>query len=261
MAALLVLVLGLVVGSFLGALSWRWPRGKSIAEGRSVCPHCKQVINWYDNIPVMSYLVLAGKCRNCGKKIPRRDFAIELGTGVAFLVVYLLSASITTNIGWLMNFPYLISLIIIFIMLSISIAIFVIDAEHQYIPDTLSFLLLLIFFASFIISDNQTLFAHLAVGLGSALFLLLINLFTFGKGMGLGDVKLAFALGALLGFPIGLVWMFASFILGSIVGIALIALKLAEFKKKIAFGPFLIAGFWVTAIAGSAILSQLFIFL
>src|SRR5258708_17197299 len=84
---LLLFVLGLIIGSFLGALSYRLPRNMSISKGRSICPNCKHQIAWFDNIPLLSYVILLGKCRNCHKKISWREPAIELATGITFAFV------------------------------------------------------------------------------------------------------------------------------------------------------------------------------
>ena len=111
-------------------------------------------------------------------------------------------------------------------------------------------------FSIFIISGNASLYSYLAAGFGSAVFLLLVHLATLGRGMGLGDVKLAVAVGFVLGYPLAVLWMFSSFILGSIVGLMLIALGVAKFKQKIAFGPFLVGGFFLTIIFGYALLEK-----
>ncbi|OGM33064.1 hypothetical protein A2803_03020 [Candidatus Woesebacteria bacterium RIFCSPHIGHO2_01_FULL_44_21] len=258
MALAFLFLLGAVVGSFVGALTWRWPRKISIRDGRSRCPHCKHVIGWYDNIPILSYLLLRGRCRACGKKIPKRDFFIEVGMALLFPIANSLLPKVGTNIAWSVGLPGWIILLFVFVMTTVLVAIFIIDLEHQYIPDSLVFGLLLLVIGLLAGTSNPMLFSYLAVGLGVSVFLLLLHLLTLGRGMGLGDVKLALALGTILGFPLAVVWMFSSFILGAILGLMLIAVGKAKFKQKIAFGPFMVAGFFMTLVFGFQILDKLF---
>ncbi len=215
-------IIGLVIGSFLGAFTYRFPRGTSIGEGRSKCPDCKNIIFWYDNIPLFSYLFLHGKCRNCKNIISYRYPIIELSAAIVFVFI-----------GF-----NLINLVIA----SILIAIFVIDVEYQLIFDEFIFVGLLIVLSSFIFLNNQMVFSNILSGFIASLLLLSLNLITKGKGMGLGDVKLALFLGPLIGIDLFLNWLFFSFLAGAIVGIVLIIGKKATMKQKIAFGPFLIIG-------------------
>src|SRR3990172_8718504 len=120
------LILGLAVGSFLSAYTWRWPRGISIAKGRSICPKCKKQIAWYDNIPLFSYLILGGRCRNCHKKISLRYPLIEFSTAVLFILVVNLLGGFG-KLGFLLTTSYL-------LLATILIAIFIIDFENQLIP-------------------------------------------------------------------------------------------------------------------------------
>jgi leader peptidase (prepilin peptidase)/N-methyltransferase len=257
MDVLFVFVFGAIIGSFVGALTWRWPEEKSIFDGRSICPHCKHQIRWYDNIPIFSYFILQGKCRDCKKKISKRYVSIEMLTAVSFVFFYQFFPQVSMNLIWLNKLPYLLGLSVFLSILSILIAVFIIDLEHQYIPDTLVFILSLLVFIVLMLSSNAGLFLYLTAGLGSAVFLLFIHLSTLGRGMGLGDVKLALAMGLVLGYPLAVVWMFSSFVLGSIIGIILIVLKAAKFKQRIAFGPFLVLGFLLAILRGTDILESL----
>ncbi len=259
MELLLLFVAGSVAGSFLGALTWRAPRNISIAAGRSFCPHCKHAIRWFDNIPIVSYIVLGGKCRDCKAAIPRRDWFIELAIALSFPVIYLAQNSLTQNITWLYGVNGLVQLAILLFLLLLSAGIFIIDIEHQYIPDTMVFVMLAIVILSMLGFSSPQLFVHIASGLGAAVFLLLIHLATLGRGMGLGDVKLVLALGMVLGFPLTVVFMFLAFSIGSIVGLVFIILGKAKLKQKIAFGPFLILGFWLAAIYGNNFLTIFYI--
>jgi len=257
--AFLIFIFGAIIGSFLGALTWRWPRGKSILDGRSRCPHCKRMILWHDNVPLISYFILKGRCRFCAKPIPKRDFFIELGTAVFFVLFFYLMPAIKTNLSWISPLGSL-GLLVVLLMVSALIAVFVIDFEHQYIPDSLALGFYSLVVIMLFITDSRAVFEHLAAGLGSAVFLLSLNLITHGRGMGLGDVKLALFLGTAIGFPLVLVWLFISFVLGSVVGIILIFLGFAKLRQKIAFGPFMVVGFAITSLVGFKIFYEIFWF-
>jgi leader peptidase (prepilin peptidase) / N-methyltransferase len=237
---IILFVLGLLFGSFATALSYRLVHGESIAKGRSHCDNCHAQIHWYDNIPLLSFLLLGGKCRSCKKPISIRYPLIELSTALSFVAAFLFQSRIVVS--------YL-SLPVILFFIFIFIVIFVIDWEHQIIPDELVFIGLGVLFTVFILSDFDKVFLHLFAGFAASLFLLLINFLTRGRGMGLGDVKLAILMGVVLGIY-SINWMFLSFIIGGLVGLVLLALGKAKMADRIAFGPFLIIGFFVTIFGG-----------
>ena len=227
---ILLSVLGLVFGSFISALTWRYPQGLSIKKGRSICPKCKEQIAWFDNIPLLSFIILGGKCRNCKKAISYRYPVIELATGIGF-----------TLIGF--HFFWL----IIFCILEI---IFIIDLEHRIIPDT--FIFTGIFLSLFTIHSSP--FTLLFAGFFSATLLLLIHLITKGRGMGLGDVKFAVLGGILVGPKLLLIWLFLAFLTWAFVGIILILRRKARLKSQIAFGPFLVLAIPLALLYGGKIL-------
>lgn len=243
------LLLGLIVGSFLEALTWRMVKGISIANGRSMCPSCRKKIAWYDNIPLLSFLLLRGKCRECHKNIPLRAPFLEVVTAALFALVTYFAPHIVQNIEWLMAIPSLFVLPYLWFMVSVMVAVFIVDLEHQIIPDEFVFgaytltVLLLIFFSG-------AVWVQLFAGFVASLFLLFTNLITKGKGMGLGDVKFVL-LGASLTPLLVLVWMFLSFFIGSIVGATLMALGQKRFGDKIAFGPFLVVAYIITLFSGT----------
>jgi len=225
----LLLLLGAVFGSFVSAYTFRYPKGIAVTKGRSFCPHCKAQIVWFDNIPLLSFLILGGHCRHCHKKISFRYPLIELIAAVGFLII-----------GW--NFFWL-------IMFLILLSIFVIDLEHQIIPDSLVFpgLALSLFIAS------PALYGNFFVGFLAATLLLLVHLATRGRGMGLGDVKFA-VLGGMLTGALMPIWLLAAFLTGGIAGVILIFAGRAKLKTKIAFGPFLIIAIPACLIWGEKIL-------
>lgn len=217
-------LIGLVFGSFISAVSYRLPRNIDFVKGRSFCDNCKKNLFWYDNIPLVSYIVFWGKSRCCGKKISSRYPVIEIATAIGFSVLYLFSFS-----------P------IYYLVYLISLTIFIIDYEFQIIPDELSWciLFLAIFFSPY------PLFQSIFAGLIFSFAILLLNIITRGRGMGLGDVKLTLGLGAWLGLEKGLTWLTASFIIGGIVATLLLLFNKKSMNSKIAFGPFLIMAFWL----------------
>lgn len=233
MVSLTLFLFGLIIGSFLAALTYRFPRGVIITKGRSFCPNCKHTIAWFDNIPLLSYLLLKGKCRNCGRKISVRYPVIEFATGIVFLLI-------GVN-------PLLL------IISSVLIAILVIDWEHMIIPDDFVFFGLFTAFV-FLLGRPDAFYLNLFTGFASALFFLAVYIFSSGKGMGLGDVKLAVLIGAVLGPGLSLVWLFSSFITGGIVAAILLASRKAKLKERIAFGPFLVIGFFIAALMGDKLL-------
>ena len=241
MVLALIFVFGLVFGSFISALSWRYPKDISIVKGRSFCPKCKKQIAWYDNIPLLSFLLLRGKCRNCNRRISWRYPAIELASGLGFIFIYTYLAS--------KGFP-LQNQVIYLILFVILLSIFVIDLENQIIPD--SFIFAGLFVSLFL--NNNLLFLNLIAGFLAATLLLLINLFTKGRGMGLGDVKFAVLGGFLVGLKLLPVWLFLAFLTGAAVGIILILGKYAHLKSQIAFGPFLVVAIPLALLYGEKIL-------
>lgn len=231
----MLLILGLIFGSYITALSYRFPRFISNVTGRSFCDNCRKTLFWYDNIPLLSYLILLGKCRHCGKKISFRYPAIEIISALGFYVI---------------GFNIL-NLALFVIMLSIL----VIDLEHQIIPDI--FIQVGIVIALIVYGDSSFIFERILAGFLSSLILLFLHLITKGKGMGLGDVKFALLAGMIVGINHFLVWLFIAFLTGGLVGSILILLRIAKLKDKIAFGPFLIVSIPLSILWGEKILKLL----
>lgn len=179
---------------------------------------------------------------------------IEFAGMTIGLLTPFVTGAVVQNISWLSALPFP-AHILIFAVLLIFLGVIITDIEFQIIPDEFVFSLLLIVLVSILASSTQTFFASLAVGFSCALFLLVLHLVTRGRGMGLGDVKLAVPIGLLLGYPLGLLWMFVSFVSGAVFGIALMLMGSAGMKTKLAFGPFLIFGAVITMIFGRVLLS------
>jgi len=253
---LLLFIIGAIIGSFLTAYTYRWPRGKSVKKGRSECPGCGKMIAWFDNIPLFSYVFLRGKCRNCGKHISLRYPLIEASTGILFVVITLQGQAFKGNpfciwqdvLGW-WALPYL------FFVGAILVAIYF---EHQLIPDSLIYALFLVTLFLIIAFRMEELYVRMFVAFAAATFFLLLHLVTQGRGMGLGDVKLVLALSLILGWPFTVAWLFLSFVVGAIVGVLLLLVGRAKLGKHIPFGPFLVVSFFVILFWGG-LLVRLFL--
>lgn len=232
----LLFITGLCIGSFLGALTYRFPRNVSVLKGRSWCDTCHKKIEWWENIPLLSYIFLTGKCKGCNQKISVRYPLIELATGILFVVFGL-------------NF-YLLALVLILEI------IFVIDFEHQIIPDFFVFTGIVVVLINIFVQGLDP-YSPLLAGFLSASFLLLIFLFTRGGGMGLGDVKFAVLGGLIVGLKMSVVYLFSAFLTGAVVGIILILASAAKLKSKIAFGPFLVIAIPITLIWGEKLFKYL----
>jgi len=247
-------LLGLGIGSFLNVVIYRLPRGLSVVWGRSFCPKCRRKIAWFDNVPLLSFAWLRGHCRYCHSPISWRYPVVELLTGTLFVLG-------ATCLGNLSNLGYLgiAEVGLTWVLFSALIAIFFIDLEQQIIPDEILLPVIFLFLLSKIFVPHLTthylLLTTLLPAVGAALFLFLIRVVTRGRGMGLGDVKLAFLMGLVLGFPKIIIAFYLAFLTGAIVGVILILVKKARFGQKIAFGPFLAAAIIITVLWGEKILS------
>jgi len=237
--SLLSVMLGLVIGSFLNVVVYRVPRRESIVWPGSRCPSCGHPIRWRDNLPVIGWLFLRGRCRDCRSQIPYRYPAVEALTGLAFLVAYSV-------------FGLQIWLLVAWAFLAVLIALTFIDLDHYIIPDRIVLPASAVALILSLLVGPQPWWHYLGAGLGAALFLFILALIWPG-GMGMGDVKMALLMGLVLGKYV-LVAMFLAFVAGGLVGIALIALKRKGRKDKIPFGPYLALGAAVGLLWGPAIL-------
>jgi len=243
------------LGSFLGVVSYRAPRGKQFFSGRSHCPNCGKTVAWYDNIPLISFLLLKGRCRHCRKPISIRYPAIEAATALLFVSAYwaFSSCSASSPICVWKDILGPFALLFLLFVICLVVLVFTIDLEKQIIPDELNFLgfgvtsFLLLF-------GGDKFYLSLFSGILASLFLLSVHLVTRGKGMGLGDVKFALFAGVFFGWPMGLIWLFTAFLTGALVAIILILLGKADRRDKIAFGPFLAISFVITMFWGDKIL-------
>ncbi|MFA6437638.1 MAG: prepilin peptidase [Candidatus Paceibacterota bacterium] len=258
---------GICIGSFLNVLIYRLPRDISITKKtRSFCPKCKKKLSWWELIPLFSFLFLRGKCFKCKKNISWRYPVVELLTGLLFLSVFF---KFNTIYDLRFTINEIVFLIYSWIIIGILIAIFFIDLEHYIIPDSLiiigsiaSLLYLLInqfsifnfqftndsrislFFNKLVPISNLSLsnshfINHLLFAIIGLAFFGIIILLTRGKGMGIGDMKLAFFMGLVLGEKL-LIALYFAFVVGALVGIILILFKKKKLNSMVPFGPFLV---------------------
>jgi len=242
MEVIFVALLGAVFGSFVGAFSYRAPRGVSVLKGRSSCPSCKSTIGVLENFPVVSYVLLGGKCRNCKKTISLRYPLIEIVTAFLFVAIFLNMPKILLEHPWITPLGFL-ALPFLLALTTLLVVVFVIDVEHFLIPDSLSFALLGLVAIAILVAPNT--YARLASGFFAGSAFLVLYLLTRGRGMGLGDAKLSLFMGVFLGFHQATVWFFLSFVLGATAGVSLMIASKKGLKDKIAFGPFMIVSFFI----------------
>jgi len=234
----LIFIFGLIIGSFLNSVIYRLSTNTSFLLGKSYCPECKSNLKWHDLIPLISFLILAGKCRYCKKPISVQYILVELATAGLFLFI------ISQNINLLLyGFSLFLFLKICFLLIvsCFLIIIFAYDLKHYIIPDKVIFPLILITGVFNLYTDYKILNTVYS-GIGAAAFFLFIVLISKGKWMGMGDVKLVFFMGLFLGFPKIIVALFLAFFIGAVIGVILIISGKKTLKSEVPFGPFLIMG-------------------
>ena len=223
---------GLFIGSFLNVLVDRLPNGEDVISGRSHCDFCKKNLAWYELIPVVSFVLQGGKCRNCKKKLSWQYPAMEVVTAILYGLIswYFFPMHILLGIGAL-------------ILSSALLVTFVADIKYFIIPDSMILVGLLgglIYFAG---SSGEFFVLRTIVGIITCALFFLLWLITHKRGIGFGDVKFAFLLGFILGFPQVITALYIAFLTGAAVGIILILGGKKKLKSRVPFGPFLIIGF------------------
>jgi leader peptidase (prepilin peptidase) / N-methyltransferase len=231
--------LGTAIGSFLNVVVYRLPRRKSIARGRSVCPSCGTKVVAYDNIPIVSWALLRGRCRRCREPISIRYPAIELLTGMLFVAVGLRASSSAELLSGL-------------VMVAALVAVAAIDLEHRIVPNRVLAPVAVAGLLVWAIADLDRLSENLIAGVVAGGFLLVFAV-AYPAGMGMGDVKLAAVMGFFLGRSVAPA-LFLSFAVGAVVGIAIMLARGASARKHaIPFAPYLALGGVVGQLFGSSI--------
>jgi len=261
MIAIAVGALGTLIGSFLNVVVYRVPLGKSIVSPPSACGSCGHQVRGYDNIPLVSWLVLRGKCRDCGSSISVRYPLVELAGAAMFAVVAVrFVPAITAAATSAITIAGILVLLAFLYLAAISIALALIDLDTHRLPNILVLpayaVGAVLLGAASIFGDDLASLGRAAIGVGVMGGIYLLLAVVRPGGMGLGDVKLAGALGFFLGWlgwDVLAVGFISGFILGGLFGVALIAFRGARAKSGIPFGPWLLAGAWIGILGGHPI--------
>ncbi len=236
-------IFGAAVGSFLNVCIYRLPEKMSIIKPLSCCPHCKKPISFYDNIPIVSFFILKGKCRDCGGKISWRYPLVELITGILALLLFL-------------KFGLSLKFLAAFVFTAALIVVTFIDLDHQIIPDIITLPGIPIFLlAGIFIMKVPWLEAVIGVLIGGGVLFAIAFVYeaiTKREGMGGGDIKLLGMIGGFFGWKsLVFILLFSSFA-GAVVGVAAMLINKQDMKYAVPFGPFLAAAavayiFWADA--------------
>ncbi len=251
----IIFILGLCCGSFVNMLVYRvavnyklksppLPRLRK-GEKRSFCDYCGRQLRWYENIPVISWVIQKGKTKCCGKKLPVLYPIVEIIVALLFLIYdsrFMIQES--NIILWILGL-----IIIVFLVFN-----GVFDLKYMILPDFSTGILIISALFWLIVGAINESSLRLLSAVGSFLFLYFLYLITKKKGMGFGDVKLAIFMGLFLGYSKIIVAFYVAFVVGAIVGLILIIFKKAKRKTQIPFGPFLILGTLVAWWWGEAII-------
>lgn len=242
--AVYVTLLGLMLGSFMNVCIYRLPRGLSPVRPRSGCPKCGHMLAWYENVPVVSYLVLRGRCRKCRVPISPMYPIVEFITGAVFLAGYLYygpSALLVVRLAfaWAM------------------IALFVIDYQHQILPNVITVPGIVVGILSNVLAGPGWVASIIGAAVGAGSLYAIAEIYyrvRHEEGLGMGDVKMLGMIGAFLGWKLVLLTLVISSLLGSIVGVFVLVSRKESLKYAMPFGTFLAVGALVASVAGDAIL-------
>lgn len=238
-------ILGLIIGSFANVVVYRLRVAESIM-GRSHCPHCKEQIRWYDNIPLVSFILLRGECRDCKGKISWQYPLVELGCALMFALISWQFFSPMDTQSWAETAFYLLTF-------SMLLVIFAYDLQYMEIPMIVLWSAVGWVIVYFLLNDfanfdkansilSVRIFSGMLAGIISFAFFFIMASVSKERWMGLGDAYLGFLVGLIVGWPQTLFALMVSFALGAIVGIILMALKKKTLKSQIPFAPFLVLG-------------------
>ena len=245
MIAFFVILFGLLIGSFINVVIYRYPRGESVAFPASHCPNCNHAIKPWENIPLISYLFLKGKCSACHTSISARYPLVEALTALLFYLAYL-----RFGLSW--------DLPVYALFGALLIAIAFIDLDHLIIPDGMVLIGLLPGLYRWLSSEGQMLtpqfFGFVGLGLGFWVIRYAGTLAFKKEAMGLGDVKFAAMAGWVLGWDLGIVSMFLAFLTATLLFTVLIPMGIIDRKQQVPFGPFICIGIWIGLLWGQSII-------
>lgn len=254
----IIFIFGTFIGSFLGVVIDRLPKGESIVKGRSHCDHCRKTLTVLDLVPVFSFLFLQGRCRYCKVKLSWFYPLIEVITGVLFVLV----ALHVTILYQVFSIWYAVEVLYYLFLVSVLVVIFFIDLKYGIIPFSIIFPAMIVSFLYLFFTSNHLLLNNLLAGVGAFVFFLLLFLMTRGRGMGFGDVVYVFFMGLVLGFPLIVAGLYIAFVSGAVISLILVWLKRKKIKGGIIpFGPFLVFGTIVVLFWGQPIIDWIMAYL
>ncbi|MBP3339610.1 MAG: prepilin peptidase [Lachnospiraceae bacterium] len=245
---IIIFVYGVIIGSFLNVLIYRLPLKENIATERSHCMKCGNKIKWYDLVPLVSYILLRGKCRHCKEKISVQYPLVELANGIGYVWIFYANGGISTDI------TVVVDSILFCLCTSALLVLSVIDWRTYEIPVQLNIFILITGIARVInYRNNSDEIIELLIGMiAVSVPLLLLFYLTKGRGIGGGDVKLMAAAGLLVGVGNIVLALVLGCVIGSIIHIAL--MKICKRDNVLAFGPYLSIGIFITMLYGEQII-------
>lgn len=267
MVYVVLFLFGTTVGSFLNVVVYRLGTGERIGKARSRCFSCGTTLQWYELIPLVSFLLQKGKCRYCGSKISIQYPIVEFVTGVVFLLVFNRLETDVSRISYLVFDVHWIMLLLALFIFSLLIAISVYDFRHKIIPNQLVYLfigtslfmnILDVFVQDTKYEIRDTIFLYILAGFATFAFFASLWFFSKGKWMGFGDAKLALGIGFLLGPALTFIAVVLSFWIGTLIAVPLAYATGRGFKTQVPFGPFLAVGALTSWLYGDAILHAYF---
>jgi leader peptidase (prepilin peptidase)/N-methyltransferase len=247
MTSVLVLfaLVGLIIGSFLNVCIYRLPRHESVVWPSSRCTSCGRELSWYENVPIMSWLALRGRCRTCGVEISTTYPIVEAVTAIVFV-----GAALVYGLTWL--------LAVRLVFASALIVLFVIDLRHRILPNAITLPGIAAGFVASVFLPPGWLSSLIGIVAGAGILLLIAQGYyqvRRQEGLGMGDVKMLAMIGAFLGWPLMVLTLVLASFAGSFVGIALIATGRGNRQAALPFGTFLALGAIVAAVVGEPIVS------
>jgi leader peptidase (prepilin peptidase)/N-methyltransferase len=245
LATIVFAFVGLCIGSFLNVVIHRLPRGASVVTPPSRCPNCDYLLRWYDNVPVLSWVFLRGRCRKCGTPISIRYPIVEILTMLVFLLHL-----------WVFGWSVLMAVRVVFA--TALVALFAIDLEHHLLPDRITLPGIVVGLIVSLVVPPGIVDSILGTLLGGGVLWAIGEAYyryAGQQGMGGGDVKMLAMVGAFLGWKLVLVTLVLSSVAGSLIGVLVIALKRGDMKHALPYGTFLALGALAASLVGDRILA------
>jgi len=236
---------GLIMGSFLNVCIHRLPRGASVVWPASRCTTCGRLLSWYDNVPVLSYALLGGRCRSCRAPISIMYPSVEISTAAVFVT------------GYYWYGPTLL-LPIRLLFACGMIVLFVIDLQHRILPNRITIPGIVVGFALSLVAEPGWVSSLLGIAVGGGLLLAVSEVYyrlRHEEGLGMGDVKMLAMIGAFLGWKLVLLTLILASFLGSLVGVAILVFRKESLKYALPFGTFLATAALVAAVAGDTLIA------